>query len=118
MILVVDDDMFARDIIERTLQHAGYEIASARDGREGIDKASTLTPDLIVLDLMLPEVDGFGVVRELAKHEHTRTIPIIILTALDLEPHHRERLRQPNIVHVLRKSASVRHDLLHAIAEL
>jgi len=118
MILVVDDDMFARDIVERTLQRAGYDITSARDGREGIDMAVELTPKIIVLDLMLPEIDGFGVLDELSGHEHTREIPVIVLTAVDLESHHRERLDQPNVVHVLRKGASIRHDLLGAIAEL
>lgn len=80
-ILVVDDEPDALDLIEFNLKSAGYEVVTAKDGSEALRKADQLAPDLIILDLMLPEVDGLEVCKTLRREEKTATIPIIMLTA-------------------------------------
>jgi OmpR family response regulator RpaB len=77
-ILVVDDEASIRQIVETRLKLAGYEVVTAADGQEALDKALSLGPDLIVLDIMMPRIDGFEVCREIRK---TMMTPIIMLTA-------------------------------------
>jgi DNA-binding response OmpR family regulator len=77
-ILVVDDEPAVTDLLAYNLRKAGYEILLAPDGREALRQARASSPDLILLDLMIPEVDGLDVCRELRK---TSTVPIIMLTA-------------------------------------
>src|SRR5687767_8643599 len=80
-ILVVDDEPDAVELLEVNLKGAGYEVVSAHDGEEALKKARMLLPDLIVLDLMLPEVDGMEVCKILRRDQRTSGIPIIMLTA-------------------------------------
>lgn len=77
-ILVVDDEPAVTDLLAYNLRKAGYEILLASDGREALHLADQSSPDLILLDLMIPEVDGLDVCRELRK---TSVVPIIMLTA-------------------------------------
>ncbi len=81
-ILVVDDEPAITDLLEYNLQRNGYQVLVARDGREALRLARADHPDLIVLDLMLPELDGLDVCRELRRES---TVPIIMLTARDGE---------------------------------
>jgi DNA-binding response OmpR family regulator len=83
-ILIVDDEVHLAKIIEFTLKRAGYETIVAHDGRNGLEKALTLMPDLIILDYTLPVLDGGIVCAELRRCETTRSIPIMILTAHDI----------------------------------
>lgn len=80
-ILVVDDDAVNRDIIKTRLEAAGYEVAEAANGEEGVNLAQKLPPDLIILDVMMPKVDGLLACRILKSNEKTKGIPIIMLTA-------------------------------------
>jgi two-component system, OmpR family, phosphate regulon response regulator PhoB len=80
-ILVIEDERGITEAITWTFQREGYEVAIARDGHEGLRRAQTLLPDLIILDLMLPGLSGLEVCRELRSGERTRDIPIIILSA-------------------------------------
>jgi DNA-binding response OmpR family regulator len=80
-ILIVDDEKDMVDIVAIRLEAAGYEWISAFDGEEGLDKARRERPDLIVLDLMLPKLDGYKVCRMLKSDEKYRDIPIILFTA-------------------------------------
>lgn len=83
LILIVDDTPSARDILEAFLRALDYQIAFAVDGPEAIAKASELTPDLILLDVMMPGMDGFEVCRRIRAHSHLAEVPIILVTALD-----------------------------------
>lgn len=78
-ILVVDDETSIRRILETRLKMAGYEIITAADGEEALEAYQKHNPDLVVLDVMMPKLDGYGVTREIRKNSDT---PIIILTAL------------------------------------
>lgn len=80
-ILIIEDERGLTDVLTYNLQREGYETIVAHDGQEGLRKAQTLLPDLILLDLMLPVLNGLDVCRELRSGERTRDIPIIILTA-------------------------------------
>jgi signal transduction histidine kinase/CheY-like chemotaxis protein/HAMP domain-containing protein len=83
-VLIVDDDAKAREILTAYLAEPGCETLRAAGGREAIEMARTQRPDLILLDLMMPEVSGFDVVDALRADSHTRTIPIVIVTAKQL----------------------------------
>ena len=80
-ILVVDDEPDAVELIKFNLKAAGYEVVKAADGEEALKKARGLIPDLILLDLMLPEVDGLEVCKILRRDARVSAIPIIMLTA-------------------------------------
>src|SRR5712691_868483 len=85
-ILVVDDEPFNVDYLEQELEDLGYETVAAANGKEALDKVATEAPDLILLDVMMPVMDGFTVCRTLKADEETRLIPIVIMTALgDIE---------------------------------
>lgn len=81
-ILVVDDEKPISDIIKFNLEKEGYEIVTAFDGEEALEKVAEESPDLIVLDVMLPKIDGLEVVREVRK---THSMPIIMVTAKETE---------------------------------
>jgi len=80
-ILVVDDESDLVVMISTALKHQGYEVITANDGQEGLEKAKTEKPDLIVLDLMLPRINGYKVCGLLKKDTRYAKIPIILLTA-------------------------------------
>jgi len=80
--LIIDDSKFQRLAIQRALGHAGYEVATAGDGEEGLRAAHQSPPDIIVLDMMLPKVSGIDVLRALRREGKTKAIPVIVLTGL------------------------------------
>jgi DNA-binding response OmpR family regulator len=84
-ILVVEDNADLVDLVAFNLKRAGYAIGTAMNGVEGLKKARSLLPDLILLDLMLPELDGFAVCEILRRDAATSAIPIIMLTAVSGE---------------------------------
>ena len=81
LVLVADDDPDILDLVTFRLDRAGYEVMQARDGQEALDAALERTPDLCVLDVMMPRLDGYEVTRRLREESATRTVPIILLTA-------------------------------------
>jgi two-component system, OmpR family, phosphate regulon response regulator PhoB len=80
-VLIVEDEKALTEVLTYNLQREGYDPVVANDGAEGLRKAQTLLPDLILLDLMLPEVSGLEVCRALRAGEKTRRIPIMMMTA-------------------------------------
>ena len=80
-ILVVDDEPDAVDLIEFNLKNAGFQVKTASDGAEALATARSVLPSLIVLDVMLPEMDGFEICKLLRRDQNTAAIPIIMLTA-------------------------------------
>lgn len=81
-ILIIDDDPAISDLVSINLEMAGYDVQQAVDGIKGQALAVQLQPDLIMLDLMLPKVDGFTVCQRLRRDERTADIPVLMLTAL------------------------------------
>jgi two-component system, OmpR family, alkaline phosphatase synthesis response regulator PhoP len=80
-ILAVDDERHIVRLVEVNLQRAGYEVVTAYDGREALEKVKTENPDLVVLDVMMPYMDGFEVLKNLKGDPTTADIPVIMLTA-------------------------------------
>ena len=80
-ILLVEDNEMNRDMLSRRLQRYGYSVVTASDGRQGYAMAASEAPDLILMDVGLPEMDGWEVTRLLKSNESTRHIPIVALTA-------------------------------------
>jgi CheY-like chemotaxis protein/anti-sigma regulatory factor (Ser/Thr protein kinase) len=91
-ILAVDDERANLDLLQASLEPAGFAVLRAGGGREGIEMARSLKPDLILLDLMMPGVTGFDVVEALRSDEATRSIPIMVLTAKQLTNHDKQAL--------------------------
>ena len=82
-ILVIDDEPEITDIVETFLENAGYEVKSENSSVIGIESAKTFLPDLILLDIMMPFMDGYEVCKELKKSKETSKIPVIFLTGKD-----------------------------------
>jgi CheY-like chemotaxis protein len=80
----VDDEQANLDLLEALLEPAGFEVSRAGSGREGIDMAMSEVPNLVLLDLLMPDLSGFEVVEALRALEATRSIPIMVLTAKTL----------------------------------
>jgi two-component system, cell cycle response regulator DivK len=80
LILVVDDYQDAREMYAEYLQFSGFRVAEARNGNEAIEQAFALRPDLILMDLSLPGMDGWEATRQLKSDERTRHIPVVALT--------------------------------------
>ena len=80
-ILIVEDQEMNRDMLSRRLKKRGYEVSIAVDGAEGVDKARSESPDLILMDMSLPVMDGWEATRTLKADEATRSIPVVALTA-------------------------------------
>lgn len=81
-ILVVEDDKFVRELIVQKLTEEKFEVSSAKDGEEGVKKTESEKPDLILLDLILPGIDGFEVLSRIRKNPLIEKIPVIILSNL------------------------------------
>jgi len=93
-VLVIDDNLDAVHLIRRLLERKKkYRVFDANNGRDGIAQAKERLPDMIILDLMMPEVDGFGVLEELKSDARTRDIPIIVVSAQDITAEEWQRLR-------------------------
>ena len=115
--LVADDEIDDRVTIRRILVQTGFDVDEADNGRRALESLSRSVPDLIVLDLMMPEMDGFELVAELRRHEAWRGIPIVVITAKDLSRDEHERLN--GSVHaILQKGAYNRDQLLAEVREL
>jgi CheY-like chemotaxis protein len=80
-ILIVEDNEMNRDMLSRRLQRRGYLVVRAADGQEAVDMAARQRPDLILMDVSLPVMDGLEATRRIRAHAETQTIPIIALTA-------------------------------------
>lgn len=86
-ILLVDDSSTVLLLHRMMLSHCGYELLTARDGQEALDKASSEHPDLIFLDVLMPRMDGFQACRALRARSETKDVPIILVTTRG-EPHY------------------------------
>ncbi|MFH1562904.1 MAG: response regulator [Nitrospirota bacterium] len=102
-VLVIDDHQFILRVIENKLRSGGLEVITAVDGVQGLKRVFKEKPDLIITDIMMPNLDGFGVYRELQKNPQTQKIPIIFLTALGED---REELKELGPAAVITKPFS------------
>jgi len=116
-VLVVDDDPTVRHLFRRILEPEGYAVVEAENGRVALERLREVSPSVILLDLMMPEMDGFDFAAELRRHEVWREIPIIVVTARDLSRDDHERLNG-YVQKILQKGAHGRDQLLAEVREL
>ncbi len=116
-VLVVDDDPSVRHLFRRLLEPEGYVVAEAENGRAALERLRDVSPSVILLDLMMPEMDGFDFAAELRRHDVWREIPIIVITARDLSREDHERLNG-YVQKILQKGAYGRDQLLAEVREL
>ncbi|MBI3948807.1 MAG: response regulator [Armatimonadetes bacterium] len=116
-ILVVEDDPVTRQMMRRILEKEGLAVREAQNGRIGLERIAQQRPSLILLDLMMPEMDGFQFLEELRKREEWRSIPVVVLTAKDLTQEDRDRL-DGYVKLMLQKGSYSRDDLVAEIHRL
>jgi len=103
LVLIVDDDEAVRDLIEFVIKKEGFKVDKAIDGEEALQKARQISPDLILLDLMLPKFGGFEILRELQTDE-TVNIPIVIITGRYTDRSTSDMIKQePNVKDFIEK---------------
>ncbi|MCI0488018.1 MAG: response regulator, partial [Blastocatellia bacterium] len=113
-VLVVEDDPDALDVVVDMIEGSGYEAVKATNGREALDRVEEAQPDAIILDLMLPEMDGFEVQHRLSLNEDWSRIPVILLTARDLSREERRAL-DAGTARIIQKGNFSRDELLAEI---
>jgi GAF domain-containing protein/DNA-binding response OmpR family regulator/anti-sigma regulatory factor (Ser/Thr protein kinase) len=116
-VLVVDDDEPVRQLVRRILEREGFRVTQAENGRVALERAREASPGLVVLDLMMPEMDGFEFVAEFRRHDGWRAIPVIVVTAKDLSEEDRARLNG-GVERILQKGAYTREALLREVRDL
>jgi len=104
-VLIVEDDERTREMLRRTLQKEGWQIREAANGRLGLQELSQGAPGLILLDLMMPEMDGFTFMKELRQRADCAHIPVVVITAKDLTAEDRRRLNG-DVARILGKDTS------------
>jgi CheY-like chemotaxis protein len=116
-VLLVEDDADQRERVSGWLEGQQWVVQEAANGREALAQLQTDKPDVILLDLMMPEMDGFAVVAALQKEPNWRDIPVIVITARDLDGKDRERLNS-GVQSVLVKEAFRPGELVERIRRL
>ena len=113
-ILLVEDDAPTREMVRRTLEKAGWTVAEADNGRVALERLPEVKPELIILDLMMPEMDGFEFLEALRRDEAMAAVPVIVVTAKDLTEQDRQRLNG-RVKQVLQKGPYSREQLTREI---
>ena len=116
-ILVVDDEAANREMMRRMLEKEGWTVTEAENGRIALERMADNRPELILLDLMMPQMDGFAFVNELQQHKLWRSIPVVVLTAKDITPEDRLRLNG-YVENILQKGAYSCEELLDKVRNL
>jgi signal transduction histidine kinase/CheY-like chemotaxis protein/ligand-binding sensor domain-containing protein len=116
-VLLVEDDDRTREMLQRTLQKDGWRVVEAENGRRALERVAEEMPALVLLDLMMPEMDGFGFLTEFRKRATASEVPVVVITAKDLTAKERDRLNG-EVSRVLQKGATNRDELLEQIRAL
>jgi len=116
-VLVVEDDPVMREMLQRRLEKEGWKVIEAENGRVALRRMAQSRPDLILLDLMMPEMDGFQFLDEIHRREDWRAIPIIVVTAKELTAQDRQRLNG-SVEKILQKGAYSREELIREVRDL
>jgi signal transduction histidine kinase/DNA-binding response OmpR family regulator len=115
-VLVVEDDADTREMLQRMLEREGFTVVEAADGRAGLDRVAEQRPSLILLDLLMPQMNGFEFLAELQTRPEWRSIPVVVVTAKDLTAEEHARL-SGQVSEVLRKGNYTRERLLSEVRE-
>jgi DNA-binding response OmpR family regulator len=115
LVLVVEDDETTRGLLRASLEREHFAVVEACNGADGLHKLQTVRPAVILLDLMMPEMDGFQFTSEVRAHAEWRNIPILVMTAKDIAAEDRTRL-DGQVSRILQKGACSRDELLAEIS--
>ena len=115
--LVVEDDADTRVWLRRMLREEGWTVLEAANGREALARLADVAPDVVLLDLIMPEMDGFELLEELRQDEVWRRLPVVVVTAAELSDEDHERLNG-SVLKVLHKTGTSREALLAELHEL
>jgi len=116
-VLVVEDEADMREMLRRMLKQAGWVVTEAANGHEALARLAADRPQLILLDLLMPEMDGFAFVEALRHQDSWRSIPVVVITAKDLTPDDRQRLNG-YVEQILQKGVYSQEALLHEVRHL
>jgi PAS domain S-box-containing protein len=116
-ILLVEDDASTREMMRRLLEKEGWTVTEAENGLHALERMKDNQPELILLDLMMPQMDGFALIDELQQYESWRSIPVVVLTAKELTPEDRLQLNG-GVENILQKGAYTRNELLTLVRNL
>lgn len=116
-IVVIEDDKFLRELISQKLMKEGYDVFGAVDGEEGFQMVKSKKPDLVLLDLILPGMDGFEVLEKLKKDPDVAGIPVIILSNLD-QKEDMEKIFKLGAVDFLIKARSTPGEVVDKVREI
>ena len=116
-VLVVEDDAEARELVRRTLEKEGWTVDEAENGRVGLERVAAAAPDLILLDLMMPEMDGFDFLEAVREQMPAERIPVVVVTAKELTDDDRKRL-SGRVEMVVEKGGTSRDRLLEEVRQL
>ncbi|MDS3861733.1 Cache 3/Cache 2 fusion domain-containing protein [Thermosynechococcaceae cyanobacterium BACA0444] len=116
-VLIVEDEEHIRQLLRRTLEVEGWQVTEAENGMQGLERLQTIQPDLVLLDLMMPIMDGFSFVREMRKSLEWKDTPVVICTAKDLTEQDYQQL-QGNVTQILHKSSDGIEGLITEIRKI
>jgi CheY-like chemotaxis protein len=115
--LLIEDDISLRELTRRQLQKVGWSVVEVENGREALKRLTEIAPTVILLDLMMPEMDGFTFLTELHKREEWRSLPVIVTSAKTLTPEERLRLNGA-VATIMQKGTYTCDTLLHQVRAL
>jgi CheY-like chemotaxis protein len=116
-VLIIDDDMTLLEMYVERLKMEGYEVLSATNGEDGIKEALREKPDVILLDIMMPRINGFGVMEKIKENPATKDIPVIFLTAL-IQDSTREKGKQAGAKDFIVKSETMPGEVIEKIKKV
>ena len=116
-VLIVEDDADTRAMLTRSLTKEGYSVRHAENGRVALERMAEESPDLVLLDLIMPEMDGFAFVEAMRKRPQWQAIPVVVVTAKDLTPEDHQRLNG-YVERILTKGSHTREELLAQVRQL
>jgi CheY-like chemotaxis protein len=112
-ILLVEDDRFLRKAAETTLRRHGFTVCTAADGEEALQRLQAETPDLVLLDLIMPKMQGFEVLRRMKQNPATKQIPVVVLSNLGQESDVQQALQGGAIAYLIKANLSLQDLVTH-----
>jgi CheY-like chemotaxis protein len=116
-VLVVEDEAPMRELLRRTLEKEGWRVIEAENGRQALERLADAVPAVILLDLMMPEMDGFAFMQAFHQRADCRQVPVIVITAKDVTEEDRRRL-DGQVTRILQKGATSNEELVGLLREL
>jgi len=116
-VLVIDDDRAATDLVQVILENEGYHVLKAFQGKDGVELAAREHPDLVILDLIMPEMSGFNVAYQLKHIPATRSIPIIVLTSMEIDDDTQAQMGS-YVSGIMSKASFTKRDLIREITNI